>query len=147
MLLRPNHNTSPMNNPDLNDPDLSLTRDPGCERLLHCLDGHDALDESVYDELVDSDYPLTVDDLARHTHRGRSAVYDSVSRLTDGGLVTRTRMAYGEDGHSTVYDAVDPERVAAALSRALDDQGGTMARLVATYRDAYVDDGSVATER
>ena len=47
MLLRPNHNTSPMNNPDLNDPDLSLTRDPGCERLLHCLDGRPVPDEEL----------------------------------------------------------------------------------------------------
>jgi predicted transcriptional regulator len=136
-----------VNNPDLNNPNRSLMCDASCERLLHCLDGHDPLDESVYDTLVESDRPLIVDDLARHTDRSRSAVSDPVSRLTDGGLVTRTRMTDGEDGYSTVSAAVDPERVAAALSRALDDSHARMARLVAVYRHASVDDVSFPPER
>jgi hypothetical protein len=56
-------------------------------------------------------------------------------------------MAHGENGRSPVYDAVGPERVAEALARRPDDRDGAIARLVAAYRDAYVDGVSFAAER
>jgi predicted transcriptional regulator len=122
--------------------DAPVPLDEWCDRLLECLDAPDPLDASVYDTLVVSDYPLTVDDLARRTRRTRSAVYDSVRRLTDGGLVTRARMVYGQGGHSTVYEAVGPERVADALSRGPDDRCARIDRRLVAFRDASADDSA-----
>ena len=64
-----------------------LQKDMQCEGLLECIHGLKALDKECFRALVDTEEPLTVDEIADAVERERSTAYRSVQRLLQSGFI------------------------------------------------------------
>jgi predicted transcriptional regulator len=121
-----------------------LERDLRCENLLDCFHGLNELDRDVFRILVEADEPRTVDELGDAIDRERTTAYRSVRRLVEAGVVRQTRHSGESGSYYHVYSPADPEEVADAMQRLLNDWYATMGTLIAEFREKYgerVDDG------
>jgi predicted transcriptional regulator len=114
-----------------------LQQDMVCEGLLECFHGLKALDRNVFQALVVSDDPLTVDEIANRVERERSTAYRSVQRLLETGLIEQKQVNYENGGYYHVYRATDADEIADEMQRLLNDWYAQMGQLIAEFRETY----------
>ncbi|MFB6135325.1 MAG: helix-turn-helix domain-containing protein [Halobacteriaceae archaeon] len=114
-----------------------LDEDMECEGLLECFHDLKNLDRECFQALVDSDDPLTVDEVAERVDRERSTAYRSVQRLLDAGFIRKEQVNYEQGGYYHVYRPVAPERIGGDLQRMLNDWYAKMGQLIQEFEDKY----------
>ncbi|MDS0298692.1 BlaI/MecI/CopY family transcriptional regulator [Halogeometricum sp. S1BR25-6] len=114
-----------------------LQADMECEGLLECIHGLKQLDKQVFQTLVESGEPLTVDEVADTVERERSTAYRSVQRLLQAGFIQKDQVNYDQGGYYHVYRPTDPDEVADDMQRMLNDWYAKMGTLIQEFRDKY----------
>ena len=76
-----------------------LQQDMQCEGLLECLHGLKQLDRECFRVLVESDEPLTIDEIADVVDRERSTAYRSIQRLLQAGFIQKEQVNYDQGGY------------------------------------------------
>ncbi|MFC4449020.1 helix-turn-helix domain-containing protein [Halorussus aquaticus] len=122
-----------------------LQSDMECEGLLECIHGLKELDRECFQVLVESEEPLTIDEMADQVDRERSTAYRSIQRLLQSGFVQKEQVNYEQGGYYHVYRPTDPDEVADDMQRMLNDWYAKMGQLVQEFRDKY-DQQPVAAE-
>ncbi|PSP55316.1 transcriptional regulator [Halobacteriales archaeon QS_1_67_19] len=122
-----------------------LQKDMECEGLLECIHGLKELDRECFQLLVDSEEPLTIDEVAERVDRERSTAYRSIQRLLQAEFVQKEQVNYDQGGYYHVYRPTDPDDVASDMQRMLNDWYAKMGQLVQEFREKY--DEPVAVER
>jgi predicted transcriptional regulator len=114
-----------------------LRQDMQCEGLLECFHGLKQLDKQCFQALVESDDPLTVDDIAEQVDRERSTVYRAIQRLMQTGFIGKEQINYDDGGYYHVYYPTDSEEVADEMQRLLNDWYAKMGQLIDEFREKY----------
>jgi len=114
-----------------------LRQDMECEGLLECFHGLKELDRECFQALVDSDDPMTVDDLAVAVDRERSTAYRSVQRLLQTGFIEKEQVNYEQGGYYHVYSPNDPGQITDDMQRMLNDWYAKMGQLIGEFEEKY----------
>jgi predicted transcriptional regulator len=114
-----------------------LQKDMECEGLLECMHGLKELDKQVFQALVESGEPLTVDDAAERVDRERSTAYRSIQRLIKAGFIQKEQINYDQGGYYHVYRPTDPTKIADEMQRMLNDWYAQMGQLIQEFEDKY----------
>ncbi|WP_132060862.1 helix-turn-helix domain-containing protein [Halorussus amylolyticus] len=114
-----------------------LRRDMKCEGLLECFHGLKELDKECFQALVESEEPLTVDELADAVNRERSTAYRAVQRLLQTGFIEKNQINYDQGGYYHVYSPTDPSQIADEMQRMLNDWYAKMGQLIQEFEDKY----------
>ena len=114
-----------------------LRQDMQCEGLLECFHGLKHLDKACFQVLVESDEPLTIDEIADDVDRERSTVYRSVQRLMQSGFVQKEQINYDEGGYYHVFYPTDADEIADEMQRTLNDWYAKMGQLIDEFRRKY----------
>jgi predicted transcriptional regulator len=114
-----------------------LQRDMVCEGLLECFHGLKQLDKQIFQELVQAEAPLTIDEIADEVDRERSTAYRAVQRLLKAGFLQKEQVNYDQGGYYHVYRPTDPEKVADDMQRMLNDWYAKMGQLIQEFEDKY----------
>ena len=122
-----------------------LQQDMECEGLLECFHGLKQLDRDVFQALVDTDEPLTVDEIAETVDRERSTAYRAVQRLLQAGFIQKEQVNYDQGGYYHVYRPTDPANIADDMQRLLNDWYAKMGQLIQEFEQKY-DESSPATQ-
>lgn len=110
-----------------------------CEALLECFHGLKQLDRACYQELIDSEDPRTVDEIAAAVDRERSTVYRSVQRLLQTGLVQKEQVNYDDGDYYHVYYLSEPGKVSQEMQRLLNEWYAQIDQLIQKFEDTYGD--------
>jgi predicted transcriptional regulator len=116
-----------------------LRTEMDCEGLLECIHGLRDLDRECYKVLVESEEPLTVDQVAEAVDRERSTAYRAIQRLLDAGVIAKEQENYENGGYCHVYRPADPDQVSQEMQRKLNDWYAKMGQLIQEYRNKYED--------
>lgn len=116
-----------------------LQQDMQCEGVLDCFHGLTQLDRECYRALVDSEEPLTVDEIAGAIDRERSTAYRSVQRLRGAGFARQEQVNYDQGGYYHVYRPVDADQIADEMQRLLNDWYARMGQLIGEFRSKYAE--------
>ena len=114
-----------------------LQRDMECEGLLECFHGLKQLDKECFQALVDTEEPLTVDELAEAVDRERSTAYRAVQRLLKAGFIQKEQINYDQGGYYHVYKPTDPSKIADDMQRMLNDWYAKMGQLIQEFETKY----------
>jgi len=114
-----------------------LRRDMECEGLLECFHGLKQLDREVFQALVGTDEPLTVDEVADRVDRERSTAYRAVQRLLTAGFIQKEQVNYDQGGYYHVYKPTDPADIADNMQRLLNDWYAKMGQLIQEFETKY----------
>ncbi len=114
-----------------------LQQDMQCEGLLECIHGLKQLDKECFRALVESEEPLTIDEVADRVDRERSTAYRSIQRLLQAGFIQKEQVNYDQGGYYHVYYPTDPERIADDMQRMLNDWYAKMGQLIQEFEDKY----------
>ncbi|MFC6825738.1 helix-turn-helix domain-containing protein [Halopelagius fulvigenes] len=114
-----------------------LQADMECEGLLECVHGLKPLDRDVFEVLVESDAPMTVDDVAEAVDRERSTAYRAVQRLLQSGYIQKEQVNYEQGGYYHVYRPADADEVADDMQRTLNDWYAKIGQLIHEFREKY----------
>jgi predicted transcriptional regulator len=114
-----------------------LEQDMECEGLLACLHGLKDLDRECFLALVDSEDPLTVDEVAERVNRERSTAYRAIQRLDQAGVVQKKQVNYEQGGYYHVFSPTDPDELADDMQRLLNDWYAQMGQLIHEFREKY----------
>src|SRR6056297_2929722 len=114
-----------------------LQSDMKCEGLLECFHGLTELDRAVFETLVTSEEPMTVDEVAEQVDRERSTAYRAVKRLEEAGFLEREQRTYEGGGYYHVFRPADPDVVADEMQRMLNDWYAQMGQLIGEFREKY----------
>jgi predicted transcriptional regulator len=127
----------------------NLRADMECEGLLECFHGLTALDQDCFSVVVESEAPLTIDEIADEVDRERSTVYRSLQRLLQAGFVQKEQINYEQGGYYHVFRPTDPDVVADEMQRMLNDWYAKMGQLIGEFRTKYDsrDQPAAAVER
>lgn len=101
-----------------------------CVASVARVHGLGRFEETCFRVLLESDEPLTVDEIADRTARERSTSYRTIQRLRERGLVGRTAVNHEHGGYYHVYRPADPSRIACDARLLLDERYATVERLV-----------------
>ena len=124
-----------------------LQQDMECEGLLECFHGLKQLDRDVYQALVATEEPLTVDEIADAVDRERSTAYRAVQRLLQAGFIQKEQVNYDQGGYYHVYRPADPDAIADDMQRMLNDWYAKMGQLIQEFEDKYAEtDAAVPAE-
>ncbi|MFA9425087.1 helix-turn-helix domain-containing protein [Natronorubrum sp. A-ect3] len=123
-----------------------LQQEMVCEGLLECIHGLKQLDKECYRVLVESDEPLTIDDVAERVDRERSTAYRSIQRLLQSGFIQKEQVNYEQGGYYHVYASTDPSQIANDMQRMLNDWYAKMGQLIQEFEDKYEDVDDSATD-
>ncbi len=123
-----------------------LRQDMQCEGLLECFHGLKHLDKMCFKVLVQSDEPLTIDQIAAEVDRERSTVYRSVQRLVQNGFVQKEQINYDEGGYYHVFYPTSADEIADEMQRTLNDWYAKMGQLIDEFRRKYDDPQMAALE-
>ncbi|MWV39009.1 helix-turn-helix domain-containing protein [Natrialba sp. INN-245] len=125
-----------------------LQQDMECEGLLECIHGLKQLDKECFQVMVESDEPLTIDDVAEQVDRERSTAYRSIQRLLQTGFIQKEQINYEQGGYYHVYYPTDPDQIASEMQRMLNDWYAKMGQLIQEFEDKYEhgEDTRVAAE-
>jgi predicted transcriptional regulator len=115
-----------------------------CEGLLECFHGLKQLDRDVFQALVDTGEPLTVDEIADAVDRERSTAYRAVQRLLQSGFIQKEQVNYDQGGYYHVYRPSDPSKIADDMQRLLNDWYAKMGQLIQEFETKY-DEGDAST--
>lgn len=122
-----------------------LEQDLECESLLDCFHGLNDLDRRVFRLLVQSDDPLTVDELAEEIDRERTTAYRSLQRLLDAGIVEKNRESFESGSYYDVFSPVAPDEIADDMQRLLNDWYAQIGQLIQEFRTKYEDESAPTT--
>ncbi|MFC7132110.1 MULTISPECIES: helix-turn-helix domain-containing protein [Salinibaculum] len=122
-----------------------LQSDMKCEGLLECFHGLTELDRAVFETLVTSEEPMTVDEVAEQVDRERSTAYRAVKRLEEAGFLEREQRTYEGGGYYHVFRPADPDVVADEMQRMLNDWYAQMGQLIGEFREKYSERADVPT--
>ncbi|WP_435079169.1 helix-turn-helix domain-containing protein [Halococcus sp. AFM35] len=114
-----------------------LRADMECEGLLECIHGLRDLDRECFGVVIESEGPLTIDEIAEEVDRERSTVYRAVQRLLQTGFVQKEQVNYDQGGYYHVFRPTDPEVVADEMQRMLNDWYAKMGQLIGEFRTKY----------
>jgi predicted transcriptional regulator len=114
-----------------------LEQDMECEGLLECFHGLKDLDRECFLALVDSEDPLTVDEVAERVDRERSTAYRAIQRLDKAGFVRKKQVNYEQGGYYHVFSPRDPDELADEMQRLLNDWYAQMGQLIHEFREKY----------
>src|SRR6056297_2538430 len=114
-----------------------LQQDMECEGLLECIHGLKELDRRCYRVVVESEEPLTIDEIADSIDRERSTAYRSVQRLLQSGFIQKEQVNYDQGGYYHVYHPTDPDVIADEMQRTLNDWYAKMGQLIGEFREKY----------
>jgi len=114
-----------------------LQQDMVCERLLECFHGLKQLDRECFRALIDTNEPLTVDEIAEVVDRERSTAYRSVQRLLQAGFIRKEQVNYEQGGYYHVYRPTDPSKIADDMQRMLNDWYAKMGQLIQQFENKY----------
>jgi len=114
-----------------------LQQDMVCEGLLECFHGLKQLDRDVFRALVNTDEPLTVDEIAEAVDRERSTAYRAVQRLLQTGFIEKNQINYDQGGYYHVYSPADPSKIADDMQRLLNDWYAKMGQLIQEFETKY----------
>ncbi len=114
-----------------------LQRDMACEGLLECFHGLKQLDKEVFRALVETDEPLTVDEIAEAIDRERSTAYRAVQRLLQAGFIQKDQVNYDQGGYYHVYRTIEPSKIADDMQRVLNDWYAKMGQLIQEFETKY----------
>ncbi|THE63516.1 MarR family transcriptional regulator [Salinadaptatus halalkaliphilus] len=125
-----------------------LQQDMECEGLLECIHGLKQLDKDCFRVLVESEEPLTIDDIADRVDRERSTAYRAIQRLLQSGFIQKEQINYDQGGYYHVYYPTDPSQIATDMQRMLNDWYAKMGQLIHEFENKYdqVEDRSVTVE-
>ena len=123
-----------------------LQQEMVCEGLLECIHGLKQLDKECYRVLVESDEPLTIDDVADQVDRERSTAYRSIQRLLQSGFIQKEQVNYEQGGYYHVYASTAPSQIANDMQRMLNDWYAKMGQLIQEFEDKYEDIDDSATD-
>lgn len=121
-----------------------LQKDMECEGLLECIHGLKELDRECFNVLVESEEPLTIDEVAERVERERSTAYRSIQRLLQSGFVQKEQVNYEQGGYYHVYRPTDPDEVADDMQRMLNDWYAKMGQLLQEFRHKYDEQAATA---
>jgi predicted transcriptional regulator len=121
-----------------------LRQDMECEGLLECFHGLKQLDRDVFQALVSTEEPLTVDAIADAVDRERSTAYRSVQRLLQAGFIQKEQVNYDQGGYYHVYKPTDPSNIADNMQRLLNDWYAKMGQLIQEFETKYEDQDATA---
>ena len=114
-----------------------LRADMECEGLLECFHGLTDLDRYCFKVVIESEAPLTIDEIADEVGRERSTVYRSLQRLRQAGFVQKEQVNYEQGGYYHVFHPTDPDVVADEMQRMLNDWYAKMGQLIGEFRTKY----------
>jgi predicted transcriptional regulator len=114
-----------------------LQQDMECEGLLECIHGLKQLDKDCFGVLVESDEPLTIDEIADRVDRERSTAYRSIQRLLQSGFIQKEQINYEQGGYYHVYEPTDPSQIANDMQRMLNDWYAKMGQLIYEFENKY----------
>ncbi len=114
-----------------------LQRDMECEGLLECFHGLKQLDKEVFQTLVNTEEPLTVDEIAEDVDRERSTAYRAVQRLLQAGFIQKEQVNYDQGGYYHVFKPSDPSKIADNMQRLLNDWYAKMGQLIQEFETKY----------
>lgn len=114
-----------------------LERDPTPEELLEWLYGLKRLDRQCFRTVVESEEPLTIDEIAERVDRERSTAYRAVQRLLECGFLRKEQINYDHGGYYHVYSLADPAEAARAMQRLLNDWYATVGQLIYEFEETY----------
>lgn len=114
-----------------------LQQDMECEGLLECIHGLKELDKRCYRVVIESDTPLTIDDIAERIDRERSTAYRSIQRLLQSGFIQKEQVNYEQGGYYHVYKPTDPNEVSHDMQRMLNEWYAKMGQLIQEFEDKY----------
>jgi len=114
-----------------------LRSDMECEGLLECFHGLKPLDRECFQVLVESDEPLTIDEIGEAVDRERSTAYRAVQRLLQTGFINKEQINYDQGGYYHVYSPTDPEKVTSEMQRMLNDWYAKMGQLIQEFETKY----------
>jgi predicted transcriptional regulator len=114
-----------------------LQRDMMCEGLLECFHGLKQLDKEVFQALVSTNEPLTVDEIAEIVDRERSTAYRAVQRLLQAGFIQKEQVNYDQGGYYHVFKPSDPSKIADDMQRLLNDWYAKMGQLIREFESKY----------
>ena len=125
-----------------------LQQDMKCEGLLECIHGLKQLDKDCFRVMVESEEPLTIDEVADRVDRERSTAYRSIQRLLQSGFIQKEQINYDQGGYYHVYHPTDPNQIANDMQRMLNDWYAKMGQLIQEFEDKYehVDDSPTPVE-
>jgi len=112
-----------------------LQQDMECEGLLECFHGLKRLDREVFQVLVHTDEPLTVDAIAETVDRERSTAYRAVQRLLQAGFIQKEQVNYDQGGYYHVYKPAS--NVTDDMQRFLNDWYAKMGQLIEEFENKY----------
>ncbi|MFC6727666.1 helix-turn-helix domain-containing protein [Natronoarchaeum mannanilyticum] len=114
-----------------------LRQDMECEGLLECFHGLKQLDKECFQALVETEEPLTVDEIAEAVDRERSTAYRAVQRLLQTGFIQKEQVNYEQGGYYHVYEPTDPSKIADDMQRMLNDWYAKMGQLIGEFETKY----------
>ena len=114
-----------------------LQQDMVCEGLLECFHGLKQLDKEIFQKLVQTDGPLTIDEIADEVDRERSTAYRAVQRLLQAGFIQKEQVNYEQGGYYHVYKPTDPSNIADSMQRMLNDWYAKMGQLISEFEEKY----------
>jgi predicted transcriptional regulator len=116
-----------------------LEQDLQCENLLDCFHGLRDLDRDVFRLLINANQPLTVDELADAIDRERTTAYRALQRLDEAGIVLTEQRSFESGSYYHVFSPADPDKIADAMQRLLNDWYAMMGHLIGEFREKYAD--------
>lgn len=120
-----------------------LQQDMECEGLLECFHGLKQLDKEVFQVLIQSGEPMTVDEVAEIIDRERSTAYRTIQRLLQAGFIQKEQINYDQGGYYHVYKTIDPSRIANDMQRLLNDWYAKMGQLIQEFEMKYEQNDAV----
>lgn len=111
-----------------------LDRDLESADLLVRLLGVTGTDRRVFELVVESTEPVTVDELAAMTDRDRSTMYRSAQRLVDANCLRKETVPSDDGGYHHRYLPESAPRIAARMYRTLNDWYAELDRAVREFR-------------
>ena len=125
-----------------------LQQDMQCEGLLECIHGLKQLDKECFRVLVESEDPLTIDEVAAGVDRERSTAYRSIQRLLQSGFIQKDQVNYDQGGYYHVYYPTDPTQIARDMQRRLNEWYAKMGQLIQEFENKYerVSDGAASAQ-
>ena len=106
-----------------------LRSDMECEGLLECFHGLKPLDRECFRVLVESEEPLTIDEIGEAVDRER--------------FINKEQINYDQGGYYHVYQPTDPSKISGEMQRMLNDWYAKMGQLIQEFEDKYDESESV----
>lgn len=114
-------------------------QDMQCESLLECFHGTGDLEKRVFSVLVESEGPLTVDEIAESVDRERSTTYRAVRRLREAGFAKREQVNYEDGGYYHIFEPVDADEIATGMQQLLNEWYAQMGQSIGEFREKYAE--------